>query len=139
MKRLGLGILKDYEIEYNRPDRLACVQFGDDPMLLGLADRLIDDANRLGANLGVAVVSPGDAGYARELKEQDGLFTVFVRGEKGEARVHREQVVPPRAGRRRTGPSVTRKTTRSKSVSARKAPSRAYHLAPGHTRRSRNA
>ena len=93
MKRLGLGILKDYEIEYNRPDRLAFVQFGDDPMLLGLADRLIDDANRLGANLGVAVVSPGDAGYARELKEQDGLFTVFVRGEKGEARVHREQVV----------------------------------------------
>lgn len=93
MKHLNLGILADYEIPANRPDRLCGVQFGDDAMLLGLVDRLIDDANREGANVGLAVVQPGQDGFAQPLKAQDGLYTVFVRGEEDERQVRREQVV----------------------------------------------
>ena len=93
MKRLTRAILDDYAIERAEPQRLCAVQFGDDPLLMGLVDRLIDDANRRGANVGVAVVQPGEQGHAQALAEQDGLFTAFVRGERGEQRVQREQVV----------------------------------------------
>ena len=93
MKHLNLSILKDYDIPLNRPDRLCGVQFGDDAVLLGLVDRLIDNANAEGANVGLAVVQPGETGFAAQLREQDGLFTAFVRGEMGEKNVSREQVV----------------------------------------------
>ena len=74
MKRLTRAILDDYAIERAEPQRLCAVQFGDDPLLMGLVDRLIDDANRRGANVGVAVVQPGEQGHAQALAEQDGLF-----------------------------------------------------------------
>ena len=93
MKRLNRSILSDYEIPVNRPSRLRGVQFGDDAVLLGLVDRLIDNANAEGADVGLAVVQPGETGFAAQLKEQDGLFTAFVRGETGEKPVKREQVV----------------------------------------------
>lgn len=93
MKHLNLSILSDYDIPVNRPDRLCGVQFGDDATLLGLIDRLIDNANAEGANIGLAVVQPGETGFASQLKEQDGLYTAFVRGEMGEKSVSREQVV----------------------------------------------
>lgn len=93
MKRLNRSILEDYEIQVNRPQRLCGVQIGDDRMLMGLVDRLVDDANAKGANVGLAVVQPGEAGFAGQLKEQDGMFTTFVRGEVNEKPVHREQVV----------------------------------------------
>ena len=93
MKRLNRSILIDYEIPENRPSRLRGVQFGDDAVLLGLVDRLIDNANAEGADVGLAVVQPGEAGFAQQLKEQNGLFTAFVRGETGEKNVSREQVV----------------------------------------------
>ena len=80
MKRLNRSILSDYEIPVNRPSRLRGVQFGDDAVLLGLVDRLIDNANAEGADVGLAVVQPGETGFAQQLKEQDGLFTAFVRG-----------------------------------------------------------
>jgi len=93
MKHLNLSIMKDYDIPLNRPTRLCGVQFGDDPILLGFADRLIDNANAEGADVGLAVVQPGEHGFAAQLKEQDGMFTAFVRGETGEKNVSREQVV----------------------------------------------
>lgn len=93
MKRLSKGILADYEVAVNAPERTCCVQFGDDAVLMGLVDRLIDDGNKNGLNVGVAVVQPGAQGFAGELSEQDGLFTVFVRGDLNEKAVHREQVV----------------------------------------------
>ena len=93
MKHLNRSILNDYDIPVNRPSRLRGVQFGDDAILLGLVDRLIDNANAEGADVGLAVVQPGEVGFAAKLKEQDGLFTAFVRGETGEKNVSREQVV----------------------------------------------
>jgi len=93
MKRLNRSILEDYEVALNAPSRVCAVQFGDDALLLGLVDRLLDDANASGMDVGVAVVQPGEAGFARDLAEQDGLFTAFVRGEQGDKPVNREQVV----------------------------------------------
>ena len=93
MKRLNRSILEDYEIWVNRPERLCGVQIGDDRLLMGLVDRLIDDANAKGANVGLAVVQPGENGFAQQLKEQDGMFTAFVRGEVSEKNVNCEQVV----------------------------------------------
>ena len=93
MKHLNRSIMEDYEIAQNAPRRLCAVQFGDDALLLGVVDRLLDDANRAGANLGVAVVQPGETGFAKALSEQDGLFTTFVRGDLNEQEVRREQVV----------------------------------------------
>lgn len=92
MKHLNRSILEDYEIALNAPERLCAVQFGDDALLMGLADRLLDDANQAGANVGVAVVQCGE-GYAGPLSEQDCMYTVFVRGEVDEREVRREQVV----------------------------------------------
>ena len=92
MKRLTTQLMEPYEIENVRPEAITAVQFGDDPLLMGLVDRLLDDANRAGARFGVACVqTPG--GHAEALRAQDGLYTVFVRGESGEKRVQREQVV----------------------------------------------
>lgn len=93
MQHLNRSILEPYEIAMNAPDRLCAVQFGDDATLMGAVDRLIDDANREGANVGIAVVQPGAAGFAQALKEQDGLFTTYVRGDLDEKEVRREQVV----------------------------------------------
>ena len=93
MKRLKLEILEDYEVALNRPAAIRAIQFGDDATLLGLVDRLIDDGNANGLDLGVALVQAGSEGFAGELKEQDGLFTTFVRGDLNEKEVRREQVV----------------------------------------------
>lgn len=93
MKRLNRSILNDYDIPVNRPSRLCGVQFGDDAVLMGLVDRLIDNANAEGADVGLAVVQPGESGFAKQLAEQDGLFTTFVRGDLNEKNVSREQVV----------------------------------------------
>ncbi len=82
----------DYDIRLSRPSRACGVQFGLDPILLGLTDRLIDDANRLGADVGLIAVDT-DTDSVKALREQDGLYSVFVRGEINEERVNREQVV----------------------------------------------
>ena len=92
MKHLHPSILEDYEIPLNRPKTLRMLQFGLDPALLGLADRLIDDANRAGADFGLAVTGAMEPELLRLLREQEGLYTVFVRGEKDNARVNLEQV-----------------------------------------------
>jgi len=93
MKHLNKSILEDYEIALNAPGCVNAVQFGDDALLLGLVDRLIDDANAAGMDVGLAVVQPGETGFAAQLTEQDGLYTVFVRGEQKEKQIRREQVV----------------------------------------------
>lgn len=93
MKHLSRGILEDYEITGCQPERVCAIQFGDDACLMGVADRLLDDANRAGAHVGLAVVQSGSAGHAGALKSQDGIYTVVIRGELNGAEVNREQVV----------------------------------------------
>ena len=93
VKHLNRSIMEDYEIISSRPERLCAVQFGADARLLGGVDRLLDDANRAGANVGAALVDVDGGEFAGHLKRQDGMFTVFVRGEADEKEIHREQVV----------------------------------------------
>lgn len=93
MQHLNRSILEDYEITPNAPEKICAVQFGDDAALMGAVDRLIDDANQNGANIGLAVVQPGSNGFAKALKEQDCLFTTYVRGDLNEKEVRKEQVV----------------------------------------------
>ena len=93
MKHLNRSIMEDYEILSSRPERLCAVQFGADARLLGGVDRMLDEANRAGANVGAALVDTDGGEFAGHLKRQAGMFTVFVRGEADEKEVHREQVV----------------------------------------------
>ena len=91
MQRLNTGMMERYEIPEHRPKAARAVQFGLDDVLLGTVDRLLD-----GADLGIACV-PDDAPEALRraelLREQEGLFTVIVRGYAQETPVRREQVV----------------------------------------------
>lgn len=93
MKQLKRAIMADYEIPENAPSRVVGVQFGASPMLLGAADRLIDDANRSGADVGLALVAAGDA--IHRLRAQDSMYTLFARGDLNDREVRIEQVLQP--------------------------------------------
>ena len=94
MQRLNPGMMERYEIEAHIPEGVNAVQFGTGEALLGVADRLLD-----GLGVGVACVTPegpwtGDGADPGELlREQSGLYTVLIRGYRGDAPVKREVVV----------------------------------------------
>ena len=73
------------------PERV--VQFGTGAFLRGFVDDVIDAANRRGL-FGWRVVAVGSTGSGRDatLREQDGLYTLAVRGVDG-GRVRAEQRV----------------------------------------------
>jgi len=57
------------------------LQFGTGVLLRGLPDYFIDEANKKGVFNGrVVVVKSTDSAGADSFLEQDGLYTVFVRG-----------------------------------------------------------
>lgn len=93
MKQLKRAIMADYEIPENTPSRAVGVQFGANETLLGVADRLIDDANRTGSDAGLALVDAG--GAIQKLREQDHLYTLFARGDLNDREVRIEQVIQP--------------------------------------------
>lgn len=71
------------------PERV--LQFGEGNFLRGFADWMIDRLNRRGVFGGrVVVVQPISAGMVRELNEQDGLYTLLLRGVR-EGRVVEEK------------------------------------------------
>ena len=95
MQRLNPGMMERYEIGEHRPLSAGAVQFGMGPALLGALDRQIDGANAAlppAARLGVACVQAGEDGYARRLDAQAGLYTILVRGYRGEEALRREDV-----------------------------------------------
>ena len=96
MQRLNHGMMRRYDIPEHVPAGISAVQFGLGETLLGVADRLIDAAC---PDLGIACACP-DAPWTGEgadpvslLQEQDGLYTLLVRGYAGDAPVKREVVV----------------------------------------------
>ena len=98
MQRLNTGMMERYEIENRRPARVNAVQFGMGEALLGALDRRLDDLNAAlpaEARLGVAcaAATADEAGYVEKLTGQDGMYTIVIRGYKGEKPVYREQVV----------------------------------------------
>ena len=90
MQRLNRGMMSRYEIPDRIPGAVSAIQFGMDATLLGLVDRLIDDA---GLGVGIACVQAEEEGYAALMREQDGLFTVVVRGYINDKHVYEEKVV----------------------------------------------
>ena len=95
MQRLNTAMMARYEIDDHRPARVNAVQFGMGEALLGAVGRVIDAANAQlppDARMGVACVQAGEAGFAKLLSEQDGLYTLIVRGYEADAPVHRELV-----------------------------------------------
>ena len=97
MQQLNRSMLARYDIPEHIPARTGAAQFGMGERLLGVVDRLIDAAAP--GEIGIACVAPeggcgGDgADPAALLKAQDGLYTLLVRGYRGEAAVKQEVVV----------------------------------------------
>ncbi|MBR6890223.1 MAG: hypothetical protein IKN05_04475, partial [Clostridia bacterium] len=94
MQHLNRGMLGRYDIPEHIPTDLTGVQFGLSEALLGAVDRLIDAANPA---LGLACVCPeaafeGAAAPAALLRDQEGLFTLLVRGYRNETAVKEEVV-----------------------------------------------
>ena len=89
MVQLSLSMLERYEIPNRRPRTLRAALFGADMGMLGVAARLLDRANELGGDLGALCVSPA----AAALKQQDGMFTLLVRGEREDGSPIREERV----------------------------------------------
>ena len=95
MQHLNRGMLGRYDIPEHIPTTVTAVQFGLSAALLGTVDRLIDAANPA---LGLACVCPeaalaSAADPAALLRDQEGLFTLLVRGYRGETPVKEEVVV----------------------------------------------
>ena len=94
MQHLNRGMLSRYDIPEHAPGSVRVVQFGLSEALLGVADRLLDEVR---PDLGIACVPGTHAGEGADpaalLREQEGLFTLLVRGYEGERAVKREVVV----------------------------------------------
>lgn len=96
MQRLNRGMLSRYDIPERAPGAIRLVQFGLGEALLGVADRVLGEACPA---LGIACAR-SDAPHRGEgvdpaalLREQEGLYTLLLRGYRGETPVHEERVV----------------------------------------------
>lgn len=91
MVRLGRSMMERYEIADRRPKTLRAVLFGLEPLMLCSAARLLDRVNESGGDFGAVCVSGSDE--VRELRAQDGMFTLLVRGELEDGSSFREERV----------------------------------------------
>ena len=70
------------------------LQFGEGNFLRGFVDWMIDRLNKeIGWNGGVAVVQPLSGGLVNMINEQDGLYTLYLRGLQNGERVEETRVV----------------------------------------------
>lgn len=85
MERLGRAMLPALKVAHGRmPTRTRVVQFGEGGFLRAFVDAMIDAANeKAGMDAGVAVVQPIPRGLVEELRAQDGLYTLILRGRTG--------------------------------------------------------
>ena len=91
MVRLDRSMMERYEIADRRPKALRAALFGLDTMMLCAAARLLDRANELGGDLGAVCITGSEE--AKELRAQDGMFTLMVRGENEDGSPFREERV----------------------------------------------
>ena len=85
MIQLNRSMMERYEIENSRPENLRAVIFGADYLMLGAVARLMDQCG-----VGAVCVSRD----AENLRTQDCMFTMLVRGEELDGKkIDREQVV----------------------------------------------
>lgn len=80
---------------YNKPERpVKIMQFGEGNFLRAFVDWIIQNLNDDGAiNAGVVVVQPMPFGRVKELKEQDGLYTLRLEGIDNGEKVKKSRVI----------------------------------------------
>ena len=80
---------------YDKPERpIKIMQFGEGNFLRAFVDWIIQRLNDDGAiNAGVAVVQPMPFGRVKELKEQDGLYTLRLEGIDNGEEVKKSRVI----------------------------------------------
>lgn len=81
MMRLNCAMMERYGIARRRPATVRAALFGSDRATLTVAARLLDMANGDGSGPGAVCFTP----LAQELRSQDGMFTLLVRGEGPDA------------------------------------------------------
>lgn len=76
---------------FNLPEKV--LQFGTGVLLRGLPDYFIDRANQQGLFNGrIAIIKSTTGGELNGFQEQDGLYTLCVRGIKAGAKVHENRI-----------------------------------------------
>ena len=89
LPRLGRSVSPPLEA---LPERV--LQFGTGALLRGLPDAFIDDANRAGFDAGrVVMVGSTGSGRTQVLGDQDGLYTLCIRGLREGERVDETRVI----------------------------------------------
>lgn len=80
---------------YNKPERpVKIMQFGEGNFLRAFVDWIIQNLNDDGAiDAGVVVVQPMPFGRVKELKEQDGLYTLRLEGIDNGEKVKKSRVI----------------------------------------------
>ena len=74
------------------PERV--LQFGDGNFLRALADHFIDEMNeKAGFDTKVVVVQPNAPALNPKLNEQEGLYTLFLRGRENGEQVNHKRVI----------------------------------------------
>lgn len=96
MKKLSYDVLR--EINYQEyllesaPERI--LQFGEGNFLRGFVNYFVDLMNeKAGFNSKTVVVQPIAAGLADMINEQDGLYTLYLRGMENGQKVNRKRVI----------------------------------------------
>jgi len=86
LKRKNLGLEKRYPIKI--------VQFGEGNFLRAFVDYAIYELNKSADfNAGIAVVQPIDKGLINTLNEQDGLYTLFMKGVKNGELIEEQKLI----------------------------------------------
>ena len=95
MERMGRAMLPALKVAHGRmPTRTRVVQFGEGGFLRAFVDAMIDAANeKADMDAGVAVVQPIPRGLVEELRAQDGLYTLILRGRAGGQDVNDARVI----------------------------------------------
>ncbi len=87
MRRLG-------ETRTDAPRPIRVLQIGEGNFLRAFFDAMLDESNELGyTNAGVALIKPTDCGDLSVFKQQNGVFTVVLRGLRDGVPVQRGRVV----------------------------------------------
>ena len=77
-----------------RPAHIRVMQFGEGNFLRAFADEMFDRYNHeAGGDLGVAIVQPLPQGLIEKINDQDGLYTVILRGRENGEDVFRPRVI----------------------------------------------
>ena len=96
MERLTYQTLADQGYDgyllISAPERV--LQFGDGNFLRAFADHFIDEMNeKAGFDAKVVVVQPNAPKLNPKLNEQEGLYTLFLRGRENGEQVNRKRVI----------------------------------------------